>query len=183
MDDRDLQALDRGLLRAIVALCIVWLFVVAGPLLDWGLTRGAVILIATVGLALMTLIHVARLIGRRGRTRRSGPFAGLGPADAWEVTEAVRKGQAVGDARLAPAAVAHARQLVRLQSIGRLGLPLVIGLQAIDLAMNPPEEAAGVARAALGVSVLVVFWVLNTVGRRRAQRSDEQNLRLVVPTP
>jgi hypothetical protein len=175
IDDRDARAVDRGVVRFLAAIFVFWIVWVVIPLAIGGLTRADAAVVAAVALAAVGLAHFVRLTSRSRQTVSWGPLAGLGAADAWEVTEAVRKGRAVSDRRLAPPAVAYARQQLRWQSISRITLPVLVGLRAVDLVVTPPEGAEHVASAAVMTATLAVFAAVSFVGYRRAAQSEERN--------
>jgi hypothetical protein len=166
------------MLRALGACAAFWIVLLVAPVSIGGLTRLDAVLIAATALFFVGMVHAVRLAGRTSRTATSGPFAGLGRADTWEVMDSVLKGRAVVDPRLAPPAVEYARQQRRQQSFFRIALPVVFALRALDLILDPPRGAAQIAHTVVTGLPLIGLWILNVVGYRRSQASEDRNLRL-----
>lgn len=81
---------------------------------------------------------------------------------------------------LAQSAVEHARQKLRLQSIGRWALPEVVAVRVVDIAFDAPGlTGTAVAYGAVVVAPLLALWVLDLVGYRRSTSSEGANWRLI----
>ena len=80
---------------------------------------------------------------------------------------------------LADAAVGHARQQARWQSTARVLFPAILGLRVLNLVLDAPEGAERIAHAVVTTIPLVGLWMLNAVGYRRSQASEQQNLHVL----
>jgi hypothetical protein len=180
VDDRDARAADRAALQASSGLWAFWAFWLVPPQLFGGVTWGDAIFLACCALGVAMLTLVLWLLIRKGPRAATGPLAGLGPADIEEVTGPVRKGRAVSNPTLAPAAAEHARQKLRLQSIGRYVLPVIIVVRVASMVADPPASATTtVAYGAVVVAPVLALWALVLVGYGRSNSSETANWRLI----
>ncbi|MEV5801909.1 hypothetical protein [Streptomyces collinus] len=111
---------------------------------------------AAVVLLVLGPLYGVRAARRMDRTWPGG--AALAPADRARVVRATRRGESVGDARLAPAVLEYAGALRVLREEDRMRWWLKALLAAVALALALYDTVAGPARQAL-VSWLVVALV------------------------
>src|SRR3712207_9134223 len=103
----------------------LWVFVLVPQLLFGGIDRDDGIFMAVTALAIALFGHLVRALIGRGPVE-TGTFAGLRTAEIGDVVEAARKGRPVPDPKLAPVAVQHAQERMRVEGTLRYVLPAVI---------------------------------------------------------
>jgi hypothetical protein len=179
VDDADARAKAEAIARSALYTFLFWAVWLAFPVVIGGVSHGEGVYLASTALAFVVLLHVLRLASKRTRVATSGPLAGLRPAESAEVLKAVSTGRAVGDPSLAGSAVAYAQRRMRLQSIGRVVLPVLIALRLTGLIRHHTPRAA--AYLAVTLVPLAVLWGVELVGYRRSAASEERNWHLVAP--
>ncbi|MFJ9817425.1 hypothetical protein ACIRU3_19560 [Streptomyces sp. NPDC101151] len=113
-----------------------------------------------VGAAVVVVV-LTPLYGVRGARRMSRLWpdgSHLEPADRARVVRAARRGEVIGDGRLAPAVVRYAEALRRAREQDRLRWWVLVLVGAVAVALAGYDTVAGAAREAL-VSWLVVVLV------------------------
>ncbi|WP_317445498.1 hypothetical protein [Streptomyces collinus] len=123
---------------------------------------------AAVVLLVLGPLYGVRAARRMGRAWPGG--AGLAPADRGRVVRATRRGEAIGDARLAPAVLEYAGALRVLREEDRLRWWLMPLVAVVSLALAVYDTVAGPARQAL-VSWLVVAVVALELAWSPARRN------------
>ncbi|MFJ8201139.1 hypothetical protein [Streptomyces sp. NPDC096152] len=146
---------------------------------------------AAAAVALVVLVPLYGVRSARRMSRAWPGGAGLGPADRAEVVRATRRGEAVADARLAPAVLQYAGALRTVMEEDRLRWWVMALVAAVAVALGVYDTAAGTAREAL-VSWLVVVLValeLTWAPRRRdrlearVERAEGEARALLRPAP